>query len=781
MAVDRQSLLFFITVFVFLSLLNNNEQPFWQRETLSAFQKNIQFYQQQLHNSQYYLGYQNITGFLLSYNDAKNDKKPEDWPLHQYSKESPWKEDEEFSILPNEISDEVKDFWGLDASDDTSYLFNVSGSVHGQFEREKSDFVRQKLVLPEYLQNYYNSVFLAPQPDSDSETQEPPRDPPRKQGDLKALNGKITISMENRNYNFQDRDFKIGPDTADTIDDAVLLKMSINLYDNSEVEQDQIRATGIYFQKTGSIVSVTNTAKFLGEFTLPMFTMNEENYKTAQKLIDQFLNGTKIILKLNMEDMNSLIGKSMDQCELVSYIQLEKTPYSSDELRLIDEELLNPQGYPLPSELPKIEVKKMVMFSPDCGFVLSNKGMLTGDRAEVVTGQMRRVMVMGLILVGTQLYLFMNQIKRISTPGALSSVSFLTLIMFQYQEIVNCILLLLVSIYFTGLFLLVSAIVLILFITFFFFEIGFLDLVYGVQVNENGTTWWEILRGSMAREELPRPVTDPVQNSTNDAAAPAAPAAPATPAAPAAPTVETVPTTPGPMGTGPWNPVFGPTVALAVISTFLVINASTWRSLYRRVFEMVGFTIINSYWIPQFFRNTLKNRKTPFSWNFILGISFVRVSPVVYINLFTNPLRHGRNPKFAVFLVSYMGLQMLLLVLQNGLGPRFWVNEKWLPKAYDYHPILNVKDLEHGFGSDLLASIGVQELLQNDNVINCKTDCAICMAEVSLPIYKQETRKKSDGGYMITPCFHIFHSECLQDWMKYKLQCPVCRNGLPPV
>ena len=35
--------------------------------------------------------------------------------------------------------------------------------------------------------------------------------------------------------------------------------------------------------------------------------------------------------------------------------------------------------------------------------------------------------------------------------------------------------------------------------------------------------------------------------------------------------------------------------------------------------------------------------------------------------------------------------------------------------------------------------------------------------------------------YMITPCRHIFHTACLEGWMRYRLQCPICRDVLPPL
>ena len=35
--------------------------------------------------------------------------------------------------------------------------------------------------------------------------------------------------------------------------------------------------------------------------------------------------------------------------------------------------------------------------------------------------------------------------------------------------------------------------------------------------------------------------------------------------------------------------------------------------------------------------------------------------------------------------------------------------------------------------------------------------------------------------HMITPCNHLFHSDCLERWIEKKLECPFCRTKLPPL
>jgi len=32
--------------------------------------------------------------------------------------------------------------------------------------------------------------------------------------------------------------------------------------------------------------------------------------------------------------------------------------------------------------------------------------------------------------------------------------------------------------------------------------------------------------------------------------------------------------------------------------------------------------------------------------------------------------------------------------------------------------------------------------------------------------------------FMLTQCNHAFHSDCLESWLKYKLECPTCRSDI---
>lgn len=692
----------------------------------------------------------------------RDKKQVKDWPFHEFSLNQPFIEDEKFSILPNTISDQVRDFWGVEkvqSPTDLGYLLNISGTVYGEFSKQRTTD-HYNMELPEYLRNYFDSV-----------NQVDPLNEPQvvKSGNISFNHGKMSIDIKSLGYNYQNPEFsKFIYNKEQEIHDALMVKLKFSVYDEPELVNDEIETNGVYFQDTGAIILITSSAKFSGTIGLPSLTLNENYFNKSQVLISQLLNGTDIEKQVSMDDMNQYISKSYEKCEFINYIQLAKTEYQVDELREIDQELLSPTGKPINKELPKINIKKMIMYSPDCGVVFESTN-LQGEKKEIVNRQVRHVLIwfIGLILV--QLYLFMDQIRRCKTPGQLSNISSITLMMLQYQDALVALVFLLISTVYENLYLILACITIFTYIMCGVFEMGFLTQVMKAQINERATTWWHILRGAQNEN------TEAVAVAAGDSAT----EAPALPPPPPPPPPESAPTRFEGEDASIWNSIFAPGFAITIITTFLVLNSTMWRKLYRSVFEIIGLTVLNSFWVPQFFRNTLKNRRIPFTVKFIVGTTLVRLIPINYVFLLPNPFRHGQNIGFMIFLNSWVGLQLLLIYLQNVISPRFWINDKWLPKAYNYHPVINLNDLEH-YGSDLLTNIDAESL--QDDVITCKTDCIICMAPVELPIQKTNKKKLNlNKSYMITPCFHIFHSECLEDWMKYKLQCPICRNGLPPI
>jgi len=56
-------------------------------------------------------------------------------------------------------------------------------------------------------------------------------------------------------------------------------------------------------------------------------------------------------------------------------------------------------------------------------------------------------------------------------------------------------------------------------------------------------------------------------------------------------------------------------------------------------------------------------------------------------------------------------------------------------------------------------------------------DCSICTG--CLKYRPNVSTHQRCSGYYETPCLHVYHRECLFEWLKVKLECPVCRKSLP--
>ena len=120
-----------------------------------------------------------------------------------------------------------------------------------------------------------------------------------------------------------------------------------------------------------------------------------------------------------------------------------------------------------------------------------------------------------------------------------------------------------------------------------------------------------------------------------------------------------------------------------------------------------------------------------------------------------------------------------MIYLQKKIGSRFFVPSFCLPPKYNYFVNYTV-DLE----------MQIPQYVKNKTIVIfvSKDDCVICMLslyedpEQTLqdPLLAENNQKKVKKVIMKTPCNHRFHVSCLIEWTKVKLECPTCRQKLPP-
>lgn len=184
-----------------------------------------------------------------------------------------------------------------------------------------------------------------------------------------------------------------------------------------------------------------------------------------------------------------------------------------------------------------------------------------------------------------------------------------------------------------------------------------------------------------------------------------------------------------------------------------------------------------SMWVPQVFKNMSNDTYGPLSWHYVIGMSFSRMFvPLYFLSYNGNFLAIEGNKIFGAFLVIYVAFQVLALLAQKKLGPRFFVPKQIHPKKYDYHRMIP------------------QEVLAQAS--NGRLECLICMEHVHVPQEEGDGEGKSigvspsqleegDGSemgpYVITPCNHVYHEQCLARWLECKFECPACRATIPPM
>jgi len=88
--------------------------------------------------------------------------------------------------------------------------------------------------------------------------------------------------------------------------------------------------------------------------------------------------------------------------------------------------------------------------------------------------------------------------------------------------------------------------------------------------------------------------------------------------------------------------------------------------------------------------------------------------------------------------------------------------------------------IENEMNNSLNESLGDTVLERGDITINVdsqkfntlETDCNNCSVCIN-------DFKKDDIVSLLTNCKHVFHTECIIEWGKYKQECPLCRSILP--
>lgn len=502
----------------------------------------------------------------------------------------------------------------------------------------------------------------------------------------------------------------------------------------------------------------------------------------------------------------------------------------------IESELKTPQGAPIP-RVPKLQMSTIV-YSPDCAFFLESKGPpdfppseaqhLSGMKTEVHIYQVKAWLLIYALVVLVQVNLLKNQMRESCTPSTMGRVSFWTIsIMVMVDGTTFTAAATWVSSA-TATFLPTLAL---LFSAFLSMTIGgsFLAKIHEVQIPESrprpergdqaasnsssdssstdssasvtpntmATGTDSLLPAPVTANQPTRPLSQPIiVPSDQDVDAEIAENLGAGAAAVNTAAAQRSSDQQQPQNAQTFQGIIGRFILFSLCIIFLVISSTTWYPNLRSLFlNLCAFSYL-SLWVPQIHRNVLRNCRRALGWPFVLGQSVLRLLPIAYFwlkednFLYAHPERH-----VFLFLAGWVWLQIVILAAQDIVGPRFGIPAGWTPEAWDYHPVLREDNLEAGglpIGLVAEDTPGIERVRVGEDRDKRRSstraiDCAICREVLEVPVLTVDDEDQGVAGvfarrqYMVTPCRHIFHSACLEGWMRFRLQCPICREELPPL
>eukprot|EP01025_Chloroclados_australasicus_P064017 TRINITY_DN849_c0_g1_i1.p1 TRINITY_DN849_c0_g1~~TRINITY_DN849_c0_g1_i1.p1 ORF type:complete len:617 (-),score=27.18 TRINITY_DN849_c0_g1_i1:841-2691(-) len=171
-----------------------------------------------------------------------------------------------------------------------------------------------------------------------------------------------------------------------------------------------------------------------------------------------------------------------------------------------------------------------------------------------------------------------------------------------------------------------------------------------------------------------------------------------------------------------------------------------------------------SFWIPQIVYSAYNDTRQPLQPTYVVGMTLTRLVLPMYVYACPYGISQAANLglTFPLVLMSYCFIQAGLLLLQWKYGPRCFIPKRFLPPKYDYYRQFKPQNIDEGNSN--------REM--DEEMGYGSVECVICFNPVPL---------NSRSQRMVTPCNHVFHPACLQQWMNVKLECPTCRHQLPPL
>ena len=222
--------------------------------------------------------------------------------------------------------------------------------------------------------------------------------------------------------------------------------------------------------------------------------------------------------------------------------------------------------------------------------------------------------------------------------------------------------------------------------------------------------------------------------------------------------------------------------------SIMVVNIRECLTNYSLILFVYSFA-----WLSQILYSIFINARPPMSRTYIVISSLSRLYLPVYMKGINGNIFDLKPSYFKVsLLIIITFIEVIVLLLQKSFGARTILPKQYRIKGFDYYR--NKVNIEQHVSKNpncviCLESLNV-EVDENFNTVQkkknkknkllhlCYIDRIIAKIHKWLNNMEGKTAKKL---YMITPCDHVFHTLCLERWMKQKNECPYCKGVLPAI
>ena len=199
-------------------------------------------------------------------------------------------------------------------------------------------------------------------------------------------------------------------------------------------------------------------------------------------------------------------------------------------------------------------------------------------------------------------------------------------------------------------------------------------------------------------------------------------------------------------------------------------------------------------WIFQIIYSIKYNTRPSFPFLYIINSSLYRIFEPIYINTYSNNI-YGIKPNYIklIAIIVIILLEEFILIVQKIYGANSIIPKCLKHSKFNYYTdTINIEEHITRNKECPICLENLSELNEEANIeiidnsdYNKSRILKFCNSSIILYIKAYMDKIFSDKhkrkNYMITPCDHIFHSKCLEEWMKIKYICPYCKSQIPEI